>query len=371
MREALEVGALKVIAQHAAADQLTALGEHLDAMEQAMGDGDWLAAAGHDLAFHRALVALAGNRRMSATYEQMLAQTLLLLQTAGSANARLRSDMPPAIHRELHAALVAGDVAGAARAIDRHYRHAEDRLFAGLERGSAPSLDAARALAILCQQLTMSSATFRERPWTRVELVSMDGQCDDITIALYRQDTPDGAIGIVHSYSSAPGAPERVRSSHGPCARSASSRRPATIRRRSRSPAAPGTPPIARRLFLEAVKVDQREPVEPRPLAAPRPEDRPDDRGRAAGRRRPTASRARRRRRRAEPGARRGARPAQARRAAGRRRRADRRRFPCGADHDALVGLLLPRAVNVRPALREEELQRRPRPARPRREHQE
>ena len=80
-----------------------------------MGDRDWLAAAEHDLAFHRALSALAGNSRMSATYEQMLAQTLLLLQTAGSANARLRSDMPPAIHRELLAALLAGDVEGAAR----------------------------------------------------------------------------------------------------------------------------------------------------------------------------------------------------------------------------------------------------------------
>ena len=31
-------------------------------------------------------------------------------------------------------------------------------------------------------------------------------------------------------------------------------------------------------------------------------------------------------------------------------------RFGCGADHDALVALLLPRAVNVRSALREQEL---------------
>ena len=29
--------------------------------------------------------------------------------------------------------------------------------------------------------------------------------------------------------------------------------------------------------------------------------------------------------------------------------------FPCGAGHDALVGLLLPRALNVRQALREQE----------------
>jgi hypothetical protein len=29
--------------------------------------------------------------------------------------------------------------------------------------------------------------------------------------------------------------------------------------------------------------------------------------------------------------------------------------FACGHDHDALVGMLLPRAVNVRDTLREEE----------------
>ena len=137
VREALEAGALKAIAQRASADGLAALGVHLDVMERAMGESDWLAAADHDLAFHRALVALAGNGRMSATYEQMLAQTLLLLRTAGSANARLRSDMPPAIHRELHAALLAGDVDAAVQALDRHYRHAEDRLFTGLDPAPA------------------------------------------------------------------------------------------------------------------------------------------------------------------------------------------------------------------------------------------
>jgi hypothetical protein len=29
--------------------------------------------------------------------------------------------------------------------------------------------------------------------------------------------------------------------------------------------------------------------------------------------------------------------------------------FPCGHSHDALIGLLLPRALNVRAVLREEE----------------
>ncbi len=112
----------------------------------------------------------------------------------------------------------------------------------------------------------MSSATFRERPWTRVELVSMDGQCNDLTIALYRQETPDGAIGIVHTYSSAPGAQERVRFVAG------AMRTLGDLAAAGDDPAAVafacGTwhAAIARRLFLEAVKVDQTAPVTPRPL---------------------------------------------------------------------------------------------------------
>ena len=49
-----------------------------------------------------------------------------------------------------------------------------------------------------------------ERTWFRVELVSMDGQCADISIALYRQETETGPVGIVHTYSRVAGAQERV-----------------------------------------------------------------------------------------------------------------------------------------------------------------
>ena len=113
VREALEAGASKVAVERASVAQLDALGAHLDRMEQAMADGDWLAGAENDLAFHRSLVGLAGNGRMSATYEQMLTQTLLLLRTAGSASARLRTEMPAEIHRDLLAALVQRDSAAA------------------------------------------------------------------------------------------------------------------------------------------------------------------------------------------------------------------------------------------------------------------
>ena len=133
VREALEASASKAAVERASVEQLDALGTHLDRMEQAMADGDWLAGAENDLAFHRALVGLAGNGRMSATYEQMLTQTLLLLRTTGSASARLRTEMPAAIHRDLLAALVQRDASAANAALDAHYRHAEERLFGGLD----------------------------------------------------------------------------------------------------------------------------------------------------------------------------------------------------------------------------------------------
>ena len=122
-------GASKVAVERASDAQLHALGAHLDRMERAMADGDWLA-ADNDLAFHRALVALAGNGRMSATYEQMLAQTLLLL----GRRARRYPPAPemPAGSTATCSGLVARDRRGD-QALDAHYRHAEDRLFSGLD----------------------------------------------------------------------------------------------------------------------------------------------------------------------------------------------------------------------------------------------
>lgn len=136
VREALELGAAKVAVARAGDAQLAGLGAHLDAMERAREDGSGhLEVAAHDLAFHRALVELAGNARMSAIEEQMLGQTALLLRTAAEANPTLRSELRPAAHRDIHEALVERDLARARIAIEAHYRYAEERLFAGLAAG--------------------------------------------------------------------------------------------------------------------------------------------------------------------------------------------------------------------------------------------
>jgi hypothetical protein len=194
----------------------------------------------------------------------------------------------------------------------------------------------------------------RDRTWFRVELVSMDPQCADISIALYRQATGAGPVGIVHTYSRAEGAAERAAFVAG-AMRTLGDLEPvgddgSTVVFRC------GTwhAALARRLFLEAVKVDQTSPVEARPLAlldrktgqqitierigtgtyrisAPSLNEEP--------------SRA--------PAVTRGLRKLAELSASDDETTIE---FACGHDHDALVGLLLPRAVNVREALREEEL---------------
>jgi len=193
-----------------------------------------------------------------------------------------------------------------------------------------------------------------ERTWSRVELVSMDGQCADISIALYRQETETGPVGIVHTYSRAAGAEERVvfvasaMRSLGGLAQAGDD--PATIAFTC------GTwhPAIARRLFLEAVKVDQTAPLEARPLELV---DRKTGQALTVEPIGPAAYRVCA----SETGDAPNRAPAVAR---GMRKLAELAdlddpttfAFACGHDHAALVGLLLPRAVNVRDAIREEEM---------------
>ncbi len=132
VREALEIGASKAVIGRASDDELRALERHLDAMESAWAAASgYLSASEHDLAFHRDLVALAANARLSAMAEQMLSTTALLLRTAAESHPTLRIGMDPQVHRRIVAALTARDHALAREAIEAHYGYAEERLFAG------------------------------------------------------------------------------------------------------------------------------------------------------------------------------------------------------------------------------------------------
>jgi DNA-binding GntR family transcriptional regulator len=134
VREALEVRAAATAVERASDEDLRTLETHLVAMEEAIDAGrDYLVVAAHDLAFHRALVALAGNARMTAIEDQMLAQTALLLRSAAEGNPTLRTGIRRSAHRDVLAALLARDAEATRRALEAHYRYAEERLFPGLE----------------------------------------------------------------------------------------------------------------------------------------------------------------------------------------------------------------------------------------------
>jgi DNA-binding GntR family transcriptional regulator len=133
VREALESGASKAAIRRAGDAELRELERTLEPMERAWEHDAWnLDSVELDFAFHRALLALASNERMATTYEHMLTQNMHLLRTAAEANPTLRTGIEPSVHRDILAALVARDEAGAGAAIDAHYRLAEERLFAQL-----------------------------------------------------------------------------------------------------------------------------------------------------------------------------------------------------------------------------------------------
>jgi hypothetical protein len=188
----------------------------------------------------------------------------------------------------------------------------------------------------------------------RVELVSMDAHYEDISIGLYRRESADGPVAVVHSYSAKQGTGERLNY----LARALTvlgGLEPGERDVEAHFPCRTWHAAAAKRLFLEACKHDPAKPLAPRPLetADPRSEQtiRVESLGKgtyrvhAIGATEETPSRA----------------PAVA---AGLAKLAELEPsddpavvgFPCGWAHDELLAVLLVRAMNLRAALREEEM---------------
>jgi hypothetical protein len=179
----------------------------------------------------------------------------------------------------------------------------------------------------------------------------MDAACADITLALYVLD--DGQTGIVHSYAMTPAAADRLEWL------AAAMRVLGDMAGEGRAVRfACGTwhEKAARRAFLDAAKLDPSAPVEARPLSLhdPRTDQRVTAEPLGQGSYRITSVAA-------DPSAVSRASAV----AAGLVKLADVGTddaddtvvaFACGSEHDDLVGLLLPRAINVRSSLREQEL---------------
>ena len=188
---------------------------------------------------------------------------------------------------------------------------------------------------------------------SRVELVSMDPHFDDISIALYSPDDPGLPCYRVHTYSRRPGSADRVagvaramqvlggmeQTSAGPLSFSCGHAHRLAVKR----------------LFLEACKLPPAQPIEPRPLhifdkkanatiavaslGQGLYEARATEPVQGVERRVATIARGLIRLGEMDEVA---DQPNQA-------------QFGCGEAHDALLGLLLIRAPNVRAAVREAE----------------
>ena len=187
----------------------------------------------------------------------------------------------------------------------------------------------------------------------RVELLSMDGYCGDISIALYMPESTQGPVYKVHTYSSLPGADARIANitktmqTLGGMEQNADNLLYFTCGHAHQL--------ATRRLFLEACKCDPAGPVEIRPirlfdkkanghiaiasLGDGLYEARPEEDAQGQDRRVTTIARGLIKLGEMEevPG------------------NTTQARFACGQAHDELVGLLLVRAPNVRAAMREAE----------------
>ncbi len=188
---------------------------------------------------------------------------------------------------------------------------------------------------------------------SRVELVSMDSHFDDISIALYCPDGPGRPCYQVHTYSRRLGAAERI---------AGVARAMQVLGGMEQTSAGPLSFPCGyahrlavKRLFLEACKLPPAQPLEPRPLhifdkkanatiavaslGQGLYQARATEQVRGIERRVATIARGLIRLGEMDEVA---DQPNQA-------------QFGCGLTHDALLGLLLVRAPNVRAAVREAE----------------
>ncbi|MBM3774979.1 MAG: hypothetical protein FJW37_07410 [Acidobacteria bacterium] len=178
----------------------------------------------------------------------------------------------------------------------------------------------------------------------------MDAQFGDIAIALYRQAGAAGPVYRVHTYSGRAGAPERMRRVADAMQTLGGMERVSGVE--LRFPCGAAHQAAVRRVFLEAVKLAADSPLEARPLAVLDKKSQKQAEVRALG-----------------PGAYQVSVEGDPARAAAiahglaklgemQRDPAEESRvtFDCGRAHDALAGLLLPRALNVRAVIRDEEM---------------
>ncbi len=133
VREALEVQAVRDSLEFATAPELAAVETAHQAMVEAYASKSWSDAVNADKDFHRAIVQLAKNSRLSSMYELMAHQTLLLLVTASKTDISLMTAPLDEIHKSMADAVVARDLGAATDAIRHHYQYTRLRILPALD----------------------------------------------------------------------------------------------------------------------------------------------------------------------------------------------------------------------------------------------
>lgn len=153
VREALERLAVTLAINNAKAADYARLRERFKLMERAWHSKTAVHAdrMNADMEFHREIFKIAGNSRAMAMFEQLAAQTALLLRNAMEMNPTLRFSPPDEVHASLADALLARNAEAARAAVTNHYRHTRERLFSFLE-----ARDAVNAPAILEEALVQA-----------------------------------------------------------------------------------------------------------------------------------------------------------------------------------------------------------------------
>ena len=191
----------------------------------------------------------------------------------------------------------------------------------------------------------------------RIELVPMDPHFHDVTISLYRQETESGPAYLLHTYSKFEGVEGRLQSvKQTMVALGGLEDVPDSGSGLLRFPCGTGHEFACKRLFLESIKADPDGPIEIRPLTTLDKKSglsiqvvslgkgvyRVAAEGDHKDKERRVSVIVNGLRKLGEM--------------LGVEGSPDQVAFPCGSPHDALVGVLLVRAPNVRAIVREEEM---------------
>lgn len=120
-REAIEIAAGRELIVRAHDEELLRLRDLVERVEEAYLSGDRPTGRALDMEFHRAVCVLAGNNHLLRFFDQLAAQTVLLLR-AEDEQGPVESRVPPAgLHRDIAEALGARDEGRMRKAITAHF----------------------------------------------------------------------------------------------------------------------------------------------------------------------------------------------------------------------------------------------------------